>query len=174
MRTFGLISLCLLAAGCASDSQTGVMDKVLQDFGLQDRPEGYVSGSDRVFASLGSLARTELKRLNTENRRGEIKFDDRGLGGFAGRYYREVKIYEKYYPLEAMPSTRVDAGRSRGFIGYVEYEYRIYQSARVSNRTLAAVEPANVATDIRGRETYRYRFNGGGTWMGGKGERVRR
>lgn len=172
MRTFGLIGLCLWAAGCASDSQTGVANKVLQDFGLQERPEGYVSGSDRVFASLSDVARTELTRLNTENRYGEIKFDD--MGGLIGRYYKEVKIYENFYPLEAMPSARIDANRTRGYVGYIVYRYRIYQSARVANRTLAAAEAPSIATDTRGRETYRYRFSGGGKWLGGKGERVRR
>ncbi len=172
MRTLGLVGLCLLIAGCASDSDTTVVEKVLQDFGLQERPEGYVSGSDRVFAKLGSVARTELKRLNAENRHGEIKFDD--TGGLVGWYYKEIKIYENYYPLEAMPSGRIDANRTRGFIGYLEYEYRIYQSQRVANRTLAAAEPANVATDVRERETYRYRFSSGGAWSGAKGERVRK
>ena len=86
VRTFGLMGLCLLAAGCATDSQTGVIDKVLGDFGLKERPEGYVSGSDRVFASLGDVARAELKRFNRENRHGEIKFD--GTGGLVGRYYK--------------------------------------------------------------------------------------
>ncbi len=172
MRMFGLLALCCLAAGCASDSDTGVMDKVLQDFGLQERPEGYVSGSDRVFDNLGNVGQTELKRFNAENRHGEIKFDD--TGGLIGRYYKEIKIYENYYPLEAMPSNRVDASRNRGFIGYLEFEYKIYQSVRAANRTMAAAEVANIETDTRGRETYRYRFSAGGTWMGGKGERVRR
>ena len=40
-------------------------------------------------------------------------------------------------------------------------------------RTEAQAESATVPNGEEGRETYRYKFNSGGTWDGGKGEIAR-
>jgi hypothetical protein len=161
----------LLIAGCQSSSEGGVVNKVLADFGLKERPEGYVAPSDRVFERLDEVGAGELKRLNMENRRGEIKFQEDGPRGL---YYKETKFYEDYYPLDAQVthSSPTDTD-SHTYNGYIEYSYRVYQSARKQTRAEAEAESADIPTDEMGRETYRYRFNAGGAWMGGKGERVK-
>lgn len=166
----GLMLLCLTLAGCAS-SPGEVTGKVLQDFGLRARPEGYVSGTDRVFERLNNIGKSEMKRLNMQGRHGKVMFE--GEGSLRGKYYKEVKIYENYYPLDARPASRTATG-DRGYIGFIEYAYRMHQSARKSNRTEAAAERATIPVDERGRETYRYKFNSGGYWNGGDGERTKK
>lgn len=169
MRRVAVVIVCSVLAGCAS-GPAGVVDKVLQDFGVRDRPEGYLSGADRVFERLGELGKSEIKRMNMEARNGEIKFED--TAGLRAKYYKEVKVYENSYPLDASPTSRTTA-HERGYVGYIEYSYRVFQSPRKSNRTEAAAERATIPTYERGREKYRYRFSGGGLWSGGKGEKVK-
>jgi hypothetical protein len=161
---------CLLVTGCLR-TPGEVTDKVLSDFGLRERPEGYVSGTDRVFDRLGTVGQTELKRMNVENRHGDVKFQDDA--GFGGKFYKEVKRYEESRPLDAQPVARGAQGE-RGFVGYLDYSYRIYQSERTDTRAEAAALSATIPTDDQGRETYRYRFNSGGIWDGQKGERTSR
>lgn len=169
MRYFVLALLGLVMAGCAS-SPGSVADKVLADFGLKERPEGYVSGGDRVFDRLATVGATEMKRLNMENRHGEVKFQD---AGFGGKFFKEVKKYEDANALDAQPMSRAAAGE-RGFVGYVEYRYRMYQSERRDTRAEAEALTADIPTDESGSEVYRYRFNSGGIWDGQKGERTSR
>ena len=59
MRRWIWVGLCAGLAGCGS---TG--SKVLQDFGVQERPEDYVSGADRVMTKLPDVAKVEIDRLN--------------------------------------------------------------------------------------------------------------
>lgn len=159
----------LSVLGCASGSG-GFGDTVLQDFGIRERPEGYVSNTDRVFERLDEVGEAELQRLNTENRRGEIKADTRDP--LRTQYYKEIKVYENYYPLEVDPATR--SSRSRGgYVGYIEYGYQMHQSPRYSTRTEASAAAADLPTGERGRETRRYRFSTSGVWTGGAGELVR-
>jgi len=165
--------LVLLALGLAA-CQRGpdeVFDKVLVDFGLREKPEGYVSGADTVVDRLQAVGDTEMKRMNQEARHGEIKFQEDGLRGL---YYKEVKVYERCYPLDAQPVSASSQTDSRGYVGYIEYAYRVYQSPRKSNRAEATAESATISTDEQGRETYRYNFGPGGVWDGGKGERARK
>jgi hypothetical protein len=147
------------------------MDKVMYDFGVGEAPEGYVSGADKVFEKLPEVGATEIKRLNAEHRHGEVQFQEDGLHG---KYYKETKVYEDYYPLDAQPSSRNSQGDGGGFIGYIEYAYSVYQSPRKDTRAEAAAESASVPTGDSGRETYRYKFSRGGNWDGRKGERSRR
>ena len=72
----GLMMACLLMVSCQTDSGVSVTDKVLSDFGLRERPEGYVTGSDRVFEELDKVGASEMKRLNGLERHGEVKFDE--------------------------------------------------------------------------------------------------
>jgi len=160
---------CVVLVACQR-SPRQVADKVMIDFGIKDKPEGYVSGADQVYQQLEGIGAGELKRLNLEQRQGTIKFQDDGLRGM---YYKEVKIYEQAYPLEAAPVSRGPEG-TRGYNAYIDYSYRIYQSARKPTRAEALAESADIPTDIEGRETYRYTFSGGGTWDGNKGQRTRR
>ena len=170
LRVYGCI-LCLVVAGCGGGgSGGGVVDTVMQDFGLKDRPDEYVSGADKVYARLNEVGQGEMKRLNIENRHGEIKFDE--AGGIRGKYYKEVKVYESFHPLDANATGRTAGSSTRGFVGYLEFGYRYFQGARKVNRTEAEAEVANIPTDNRSRETYRYRFNSAGQWMGGKGEPI--
>ena len=169
MKKLIMILLCLGLAACQR-TPNQVFDKVLTDFGVREQPEGYVSGSDQVFQNLDVVGNTELKRLNLEERQGEIKFQEDGIRGM---YYKEVKVYEAYYPIDAQPISRSVEG-TRGYNGYIEYAYRVYQSPRRNSRVEAAAESANIPTDIQGRESYRYSFNASGAWNGGKGERTRR
>ena len=90
-----------------------------------------------------------------------------------GRYYKEVKVYESYFPLDA-EAVNTGSQTERGYQGYIEYRYRIYQSARKPTRAEAMAATADIPTDEEGRETYRYRFNSSGVWTGGEGEPSRR
>lgn len=173
MKRLAALLMCALAALVCSCQRTPdeVVDKVLMDWGIRERPEGYLSGSDRVFEKLSEVAKTEMKRLNQEGRHGTVKFQEEK--GLRGKYYKEVKVYEDFYPLDAQPSSRA-TDNERGYVAYIEYSYRIHESERKTARAEAAAESANIATTQDGRETYRYRFSSGGTWSGAKGERVRR
>lgn len=162
-----LVSACLMLAGCQTDSGS-VTEKVLADFGLAERPEGYVSGADRVYEQMDSVGTTEIKRLNTVERHGEILFEGEGV---RGKYYKQVKVYESYYPLDVRAITG-GGTRDRGFSGLIQYRYRIFKGEPKSTQAEAAAEPATISTDVEGKEVYRYNFSSGGVWDGGNGERT--
>lgn len=163
------ILIGLSIAGCAGDNGQTPMETVMSDFGLKEKPEGYVSGSDKVYERLNEVGETEMKRMNQAERLGEVKVEEDGL---QVNYYKEVKEYFSYYPLDASATSRA-ADRERGFVGYLEYRYRVLQGPRKPNRTEAQAESATIPTGEEGRETYRYRFASSGTWDGGKGELTR-
>lgn len=156
-------------AGCQGQGGQGVVDTVMSDFGLKEKPEGYVSGSDKVVERLNEIGEVEMKRMNQAERLGEVKVEEEGL---QVNYYKEVKEYVSYYPLDASATSRA-SDRDRGFVGYIEYRYRLLQGPRKPTRTEAQAESASIPSGEDGSETYRYRFNSGGTWDGGKGERTR-
>ena len=159
-----IVGLCVIAAGCGS---TG--EKVLQDFGIKDRPEDYVSGADRVMAKLPDVAKVEIDRLNAAQRRGQILYDKGD--GLDGAYYKRTKVYESSRPLDANAASRTSQNTPVSFVGYIEYSFRYYESSRRPTRVEAESELANIPSSERGSETYRYRFDGGGNWTGGRGER---
>jgi hypothetical protein len=159
-------AMILLVVGCSS-SPGEVTDKVLADWGLKERPEGYETASDKVYERLGVVGQQELERMQRENRDGEIKFEQDGL---TGNYYKEQRRYENYYPLDARASSRGGRAVDSGYYGYIEYAYRVMQGPRFSNRTEAEASTADIPTGDEGRVIMRYRFTGGGTWDGGKGE----
>lgn len=169
MKYVETLLIITLLAGCAGAGNT-----VLEDFGIRDRPDEYVSGEDRVFERLQNIGKAELVRLNKDARKGEVKFEDGGP--LHGKYYKEVKVYQNFFPIEAQSTTKGGTGpnRQRGYAGYIDYAYRIYQSPRKNSRPEAAALNADIPTSQRGRETYRYRFNASGTWLGGKPEFVKR
>lgn len=167
MKKLFVLALCLGLAAC----QSGVVEKVRYDFGIGERPEGYVATSDRVMERLRQVGDSEMRRLNREGRHGEVLFQDEG--GLRGKYYKQVKVYESATALEASAVSQGAAGE-RGYVGYVEYTYRVMQGARRNTRAEAAAEPASIDTQDTGRETYRYRFTGGGYWDGAAGELTRR
>lgn len=169
MRTLAVVVACGLACSCAS-SPGQVVQKIKYDFGLGEKPEGYVSPSDQVMDRLDAVAKTEIKRMNIEGRHGTVKFQD--AGDLHGYYYKEVKVYEGYNPLDVQGAR--SGADERGYVGYVSYDYRMFQSERKVTRAEAAAAPAEIATDLNGREVYRYRFGTGGTWDGGKGELTKR
>ncbi len=163
--------LMLAMAGCARP-EGGVANKVLQDFGLKSRPEGYVSGADRVYERLDQVGAVELKRMNQKGRHGEIAYEEADLRGL---YYKKVKIYERFFPLDAHHVSRTSSDNdARAYSGYVEYAYRIFESPRKPTRTEAQAETASIPTEETGRESYRYTFSTGGNWNGEAGERARR
>lgn len=164
-----LLGGMLLLAGCQRGPGE-VMDKVLTDFGVRERPEGYQSESDKVYERLNEVGKVEMKRLNLEQRQGEVKFQEDGL---RGQYYKEVKVYENFYPLDAQSNARSTDG-NQAFSGYIEFAYRIFQSPKKTSRAEAMAETASIPTDTQGRESYRYGFGPGGVWDGAKGERVRK
>ena len=170
MRYMALALALILACSCAS-SPGEVAQKIKYDFGIGEKPEGYESPSDKVMAQLDKVAKTEMKRLNLDGRQGKVHFQEET--GLLGKFYKEAKVYEDYYPLEARVASR-SAGGSRGYIGYIDYTYRVFQSERKTNRTEAAAASASIGTDDRGREQYRYTFSTGGVWDGRKGELVQR
>jgi hypothetical protein len=142
-----------------------VGQKVLADFGLAEHPAGYVSGSDKVYQQLDTVGQTEIKRMNAEGREGQIKFEQNGL---KGRYFKETKVYETAHPVDVKGST---ASADRGFVGFIEYEYRMYRGEAKPTRVEAGAQTADISTDTTGKETMRYNFNTSGAWDGGKGER---
>lgn len=166
MKKLALAVMILGLAGCQR-SPGEITTKVLQDFGLKARPEGYVSTSDKVFQKLGEVGDTELQRLNAEGRHGEVKYQEKGAGG---QYYKEVKVYEKAAPLDARSITGTQSS-GPAYVGYIEYSYQLMQSERKPTRIEAEAESATVPTGVNGRETYRYNFNGAGIWDGVKGEK---
>jgi len=166
------LTACVLITGCVGGGSSGdVMDKVLTDFGIREPGEDYVQPSDKVYARLDTVGKTELDRMNAENRFGEVKFEESEALG--GGYYKERKVYENYYPLEASRMSRTSQSE-RGYVGYIDYSYRIYQSERVPSRTEAQALSADIPTGDRGRETYRYNFGPAGDWSGAEGERTNR
>ena len=163
------VLLTLGLAACQTPEE-GVASKVLADFGLRDRPEGYVSGTDQVFERLNEVGETEIRRMNTENRNGTIEFVEEGL---RGQYYKQVKVYEDFIPVDARSVTARGPNESRSYQGYIEYRYRMYHSPLYNNRTEAQTAQATIPSEEEGRETYRYRFRTGGMWDGAKGELTR-
>lgn len=162
-RRLAAIILSAAAAGCGS---TG--GKVLQDFGIQERPEDYVSGADRVMVSMQDVGKVEMDRMNAAQRRGEVLFDD--SDPLKGKYFRRVREYVSFHPLDANAATRTSQNQPVGFLGYIEYDYEVFESTRADTRTEASTLPADIPTGRRGRETYRYKFDSGGGWNGGRGE----
>jgi hypothetical protein len=152
------------AAGCGS---TG--EKVLQDFGIKDRPEDYQSGADKVMGNLDNVGKVEMDRMNTASRRGQILYD-KGDGLTTGAYYKRTKVYENYHPLDAAASSKTNRNDPLSFVGYIEYNFRYYESPRKPTRVEAEAQNADIPSGNEGSETYRYRFDAGGNWTGGKGE----
>ncbi len=102
-RLISSLVIALITLTSLNSCQTpegGVVNKVLSDFGLREKPEGYISETDKVFLKLSEIGTAEIKRLNQENRQGEIKFEQKGP---RGEYYKEVKIYEQFFPLDVNP-----------------------------------------------------------------------
>lgn len=154
--------------------QTGpgeVMDNIMVDFGLRPKPEGYVSGADKVFEKMNAVGATEMKRLNLAEQHGQVKFQKEG--DFRGKYYKEVKVYEAFYPSDVKPISR-SSNEDSGYNGFIEYAYRIYQSSRADSSADAAARTADIPTDEVGRDTYRYTFGSSGEWNGAKGEKTKR
>jgi len=161
----------VLTPGCATgDDNISVAEKVKYDFGIGEKPEGYVSSSDKIMARLDGVGKTEMKRMNSGARHGEINFqEDQALKGM---FYKETKRYESYLVLDARSVTR-NSQKGRGFVGFVEYSYQVYQGERRNTRAEAAAQPANIRTEQRGREVLRYNFGPSGTWDGSEGEKAR-
>lgn len=155
-----------MLAGCAS-APDGVVNKVLSDFGLKERSEEFSQGSQGVFKNLNGVATAEMKRMNQVEQHGSVKFQREGE--LHGKYYKEVKVYEAYYPTDVRPIT--GSSTSGGYHGYIDYQYRLHQSMRKDTAAAAEAESADIATDITGRESYRYTFGQGGAWDGVKGEK---
>lgn len=160
---------CLFLAGCQTDPGISVTDKVLADFGLREHPEGYVTGSDRVFQELDKVGATEMKRLNGLERHGEVKFDDQGR---RGQYYKEVKVYESYLPMD-VSGTPGGGTRDRGYSGIIQYKYRILRGEAKPTKAEAAAQSATIPYGDEGRENYRYSFSTSGVWDGATGESTR-
>ena len=173
MKKYVVIAAILaLMTSCATSAPDGVLNKVMTDFGLKEQPEGYVSGSDKVMEQLNTVGASEMKRMNIAEQHGVTKFQK--LSDIKGVYYKEVKVYESYHPYDAQAVTGAASNSDRGYSGYIEYVYRVYQSERKDTTAAADAATADVPTDTMGRESYRYNFASGGTWNGGKGERIKK
>ena len=164
----------LLAAtgtGCATgDDNVSVAEKVKYDFGIGEKPEGYETSTDRIMTRLDGVGKTEMKRMNSDARHGEVHFqEDEALKGM---FYKETKRFESYLVLDARSVTR-SSQEGRGYVGFVEYTYQVYQGERRNTRAEAAAQPANIRTTERGREVLRYNFGPSGNWDGSPGEKAR-
>lgn len=167
-----ILALGIVLSACSTGREGGVVDNVMMDFGLRAKPEGYQSESDQVMQRLNSVGPAELKRLNAAEQKGQIKFQQ--MGDLKGKYYKEVKVYESFFPTDAQSVTRAGSAESdRGFTGFVAYGYRIYQSPRKNSSAEAEGETASIATEVTGRDTFRYSFGASGEWNGSKGEKVK-
>ena len=162
-------SICVVLCACQTP-EGGVVNKVLADFGLKDRPEGYESPADKALPALNNVGPTEMDRLNVAGRHGEVKFQEGP--GLKGMFYKEVKVYEAFYPIEVTGASNSPSSE-RGFTGYIDYSYRMYQSPRVASKAEAENSTASIPTDQTGRERYRYNMGRGGDWDGVKGESVK-
>lgn len=138
---------------------------------MKQKPAGYQSQSDLILNQLRSVGQTEMKRMNLSGRRGKVRFQKEG--DFQGKYYKEVKVYESFQPLDTRPYT-AGASEERGYYGYISYTYRVYESERTPNRVDAQAKTADIRTDQTGHETYRYKFGPGGAWDGRQGELTHR
>lgn len=156
--------------GCATDDGVSVAEKVKYDFGIGEKPEGYETATDRVMARLEDVGKAEMNRMNSEQRHGEVKFQQQNE--LQGQFYKETKRYESYLVLDARAVTR-SSQKDRGYVGFIEYTYQIYQGERRPTSAEAAAQPANIATTERGRETLRYNFGSSGNWDGAPGEPAR-
>lgn len=165
-RSTAWVLVCVIGlAGCAGD----VAQKVKYDFGIGERPEGYVSTTDRIMENLPEVGAVEIQRLNSEVRRGTIEFVREGE--YRGKYYKKAKVYERAVPVDASAAPRTASERdTRVFHGYIDYVYRIYQGPRRDTRVEAEADRATISTSEMGRETYRYRFGLSGEWNGAPGE----
>ncbi|MBI1319541.1 MAG: hypothetical protein GC168_11430 [Candidatus Hydrogenedens sp.] len=171
MSRFRILAIAMLAcAGCSTGPHDSVLDKVKYDFGMGEAPEGYVSGTDQVFARLTQVGEVEMKRMNSRGRLGEVKFEEDGL---QGRYFKETKVYEQFFPLDAQPLSKGVKGE-RGYQGFIEYRYRIFRSPSKPTRVEAEAENPDIATGEEGREVLRYTFGASGTWNGNEGEHTKR
>ncbi len=168
MKRFMALLVCVAVSGCVRGPGE-VADKVLTDFGIKKRPEGYVTDSEKVFKQLDPIGPSEMKRMNLAQGQGTVKFQNNGLRGL---YYKEKKVYESYYPLESSAAGKTSDG-SEGFYGYIEYSYRLYQSARVETRAEAMSLDTDIPTDTTGSEAYRYHLNSSGVWDGAKGQKAK-
>lgn len=147
---------------------SGVGDKVMQDFGLQERPADYEAGTDRASDELERVGKTEMARLNNDAREGEVVL--RSENEAVGTYFRERKIYESYKVLDSFATTgRRGTGSDRGFSGYIEYTYEVYESLPAENRLLAERAPTTVSTGRRNTTVLRYEMNAAGRWNGSPG-----
>jgi hypothetical protein len=163
---FALVA-ALFGAGCATDNDVGVMEKVKYDFGIGEKPEGYVSGTDRIMERLEDVAKAEMRRMNSSGRHGEVQF--REENELEGSFYKETKVYESYLVLDARSLSR-SSQSDRGYVGFIEYTYEIYQGEHRPTRVEAAAQPASIKSGRRGREVLRYNFSASGTWDGSAGE----
>ena len=118
-----------------------------------------------------NVGKTELRRLNQSQRRGEIAIQKNDLSTL---YYKTMKKYTRSYPVDANSKSRNSQSKSTGYIGYIEYNYEIYESARFINRVEAQAAPVEIPSGNRGREVYSYDFTTSGTWNGQKGTLVSR
>lgn len=159
-----------LTTGCATDDGVSVAEKVKYDFGIGEKPEGYETATDKIMDRLDAVGKTEMKRMNGSQRHGEVQFQEENE--LQGMFYKETKRYESYLVLDARSVTR-GSQHGRGYVGFVEYTYQVYQGERRSTRAEAAAQPANIRTDERGREVMRYNFGPSGTWDGAPGESAR-
>ena len=169
-----LVLACVTLAAACSSTPGEVAEKVKYDFGIGEKPEGYVTGADKVMANLDGVGKAELKRMNIAERYGEVKVQQDGL---TVKYYREVKKYEDYIPIDARARSQSSHGGQGGgttYTGFIDYTYRIYQTERKAKRVEAEAASATISTDQTGRESYRYTFTQGGVWDQAEGQRVRR
>ena len=165
----GLMMACLFMVSCQTDSGVSVTDKVLSDFGLRERPEGYVTGSDRVFEELDKVGASEMKRLNGLERHGEVKFDEEGR---RGQFYKEAKVYESFIPVD-VSGTPGGGTRDRGYSGVIQYRYQVFRSEPKPTKAEAAAQSATIPFGDQQQESYRYNFSTSGVWDGGAGEPAR-
>ena len=67
MRKSLAVALICVLAGCASDGGS-VIEKVKYDFGIGEKPEGYVSTSEIIMSRLNAVGQAEMKRMNRQFR----------------------------------------------------------------------------------------------------------
>lgn len=172
-----LVSVLCTVPGCRST--IGVIDGVLGSLGFEKSGKHQSADIEQIIRdALPDIGRREIMRLNNAQNADRIVFtripnDPVGRG----TYYRERRIYEKWYAgtissgRRARTASNTTGSRSRpeSYTAVIEYRYRVYRTPEMSSRTEAATEKPVIAGKESLFERYKYSFDKHGQWNGNAG-----
>ncbi|MCD6288184.1 MAG: hypothetical protein J7M12_03625 [Candidatus Hydrogenedentes bacterium] len=172
-----IVAMVCFAAGCKST--VGLIDATLGGLGIEKSKTSDSRTVQEIIRSrIPIVAEQELKRLNYTAESTRIVFvrsQGDPLGG--GKYYKERRVYERWYPGEIKPSSRgpkVSAGlnsnnRTTSWSVVIEYRYRTYRGPEKTSREEAAASETVAVDKSSAFERYKYGFDRHGQWDGKPG-----